>query len=58
MRMVVKVAGALLEETEHVRAIAAQVAELAADGHEILVVHGGGKILLPRWRVWGSRAAL
>ena len=44
MRMVVKVAGALLEDPEAVRSIARQVAELAHAGHELLVVHGGGKI--------------
>jgi len=44
MRLVVKVAGALLEKPEDVQAIARQVAELAHEGHEVLVVHGGGKI--------------
>lgn len=44
MRLVVKIAGALLESDENVQAIARQIAELARAGHEILVVHGGGKI--------------
>jgi acetylglutamate kinase len=44
MRLVVKIAGALLESTESVATIARQVAELAHKGHEILVIHGGGKI--------------
>ena len=44
MRMLIKVAGALLERDEHVQKIARQVAELAREGHELLVVHGGGKI--------------
>ena len=44
MRMVVKIAGALLEREETCRAIARQIAELARAGHELLVVHGGGKI--------------
>ncbi len=44
MRMVVKFAGALLEDPQVVQQLARQVAELARDGHEILVVHGGGKI--------------
>ena len=44
MRLLIKVAGALLESDEHVRSIARQIAELAQDGHELLVVHGGGKI--------------
>jgi acetylglutamate kinase len=44
MRMVVKFAGALLEDAQTVRQLARQVAELAREGHEILVVHGGGKV--------------
>ena len=44
MRMVIKIAGALLEENEHVHNLARQIAELARAGHEMLVIHGGGKI--------------
>jgi acetylglutamate kinase len=44
MRTVIKLAGALLEDDAVVRSISRQVAELAKEGHEILVVHGGGKI--------------
>lgn len=44
MRILVKIAGALLEHDEHVQKIARQIAELAREGHELLVVHGGGKI--------------
>lgn len=44
MRILIKVAGALLEGDEHVQSIARQIAELARDGHELLVIHGGGKI--------------
>ena len=43
MRLLIKIAGALLENDGHVRAIARQIAELARNGHELLVVHGGGK---------------
>jgi acetylglutamate kinase len=42
--MVIKIAGALLERDEHVQALARQITELARAGHEILVIHGGGKI--------------
>jgi acetylglutamate kinase len=42
--MVIKIAGALLEKDEHVQNLARQIAELARAGHEILVIHGGGKI--------------
>ncbi len=44
MRKVIKFAGALLEDDATVRALARQVAELAQEGHEILVVHGGGRL--------------
>lgn len=44
MRIVVKIAGALLESSDTVRDLARQIAELARAGHELLVVHGGGKI--------------
>lgn len=44
MRMVVKIAGALLENDETVQALARQIAELARAGHEQLVIHGGGRI--------------
>ncbi len=44
MRIVIKFAGALLEDDATVRELARQVAALAQEGHEILVVHGGGKL--------------
>src|SRR6202047_757730 len=44
MRIVIKFAGALLEDDQTVRTRASQVAALAKDGHQILVVHGGGRV--------------
>jgi acetylglutamate kinase len=44
MRTVIKLAGALLEDDAVVQSISRQIAELAKEGHEILVVHGGGKL--------------
>ena len=44
MRLVIKVAGALLEQEESIHAIARQIVELAKNGHELLIVHGGGKM--------------
>jgi acetylglutamate kinase len=44
MRIVIKFAGTLLEDAAALRALARQVAVLAREGHEILVVHGGGKL--------------
>ena len=44
MRTIVKFAGALLEDETVVRDLARQVVALAHEGHEILVVHGGGRL--------------
>ena len=44
MRTVIKIAGALLEDESVVRSLAAQIASLAKAGHELLVVHGGGRL--------------
>jgi len=43
MKIVIKLAGALLEDDAIVRSIARQIATLAKQGHEMLVVHGGGR---------------
>ena len=43
MRLIVKLAGALLEDEATVRSLAAQIAELSAQ-NEVLVIHGGGRI--------------
>ena len=44
MKTVIKLAGALLEDDATVRTLARQIAALAQQGHEILVVHGGGRV--------------
>ena len=44
MRLLIKIAGALLGREDNVQKIARQIAELARAGHEMLIVHGGGKI--------------
>ena len=44
MKTVIKLAGALLENEATVRSIARQIAALAQQGQEILVVHGGGRV--------------
>jgi acetylglutamate kinase len=44
MRTVIKFAGALLEDAATVNSLARQVASLAQEAHEILVVHGGGRL--------------
>jgi acetylglutamate kinase len=43
MKTVIKFAGTLLEDDATIRSLARQVAALALEGHEILVVHGGGR---------------
>src|SRR6266446_6026042 len=44
MKTVIKLAGALLEDDATVRALARQIAALAQQGQEILIVHGGGRV--------------
>src|SRR5208282_3987655 len=44
MRIVIKFAGALLEDAATVQQLSQHVATLARQGHEILVVHGGGRL--------------
>jgi len=44
MRIIIKFAGALLEDDAVLRALARQVAVLAKEGHELLIVHGGGRV--------------
>jgi acetylglutamate kinase len=44
MRIVVKFAGDLLEDPATVRDLSRHVAALARHGHEVLVVHGGGRL--------------
>lgn len=44
MKIVIKFAGALLEDAALVKDLAKRVATLAQHGHQILVVHGGGRL--------------
>jgi acetylglutamate kinase len=44
MKTVIKLAGALLEADATLRSLARQAAALAQEGHQILVVHGGGRV--------------
>src|ERR1700686_153466 len=44
MKIVIKLAGALLEDDATVRSVSRQIAALAKQDHEILVVHGGGRV--------------
>src|SRR5262244_2183074 len=53
MKIVIKFAGALLENGAVVRDLAEQVAAIAQKGHEILVVHGGGRIFTSTLKRFG-----
>jgi len=53
MRTVIKFAGALLEDDSTVQSLARQVAALAREGHEILIVHGGGRVFTSTLRRLG-----
>ncbi len=44
MRIIIKFAGALLEDTAATSSLSQHVANLARHGHEILVIHGGGRL--------------
>jgi acetylglutamate kinase len=45
MKLVVKIGGAALEDKTLLKKCAQAVADLAAEGHKVAVVHGGGKAL-------------
>src|SRR5215475_4999660 len=53
MKLVIKFAGALLEDAAVIKSLAEQVASLAGQGHEILVVHGGGRIFTATLKRFG-----
>src|ERR1700719_4770005 len=44
MRTLIKLAGALLEDEGVVKSLSRQIASVAKDGHQILVVHGGARL--------------
>jgi acetylglutamate kinase len=44
MRIVIKFAGALLEDMATIQSLSQHAAALARHGHEILVIHGGGRL--------------
>jgi acetylglutamate kinase len=48
MRITVKLGGSILEETSIRAGILSQVSKIAASGHEVILVHGGGKSLSRR----------
>lgn len=45
MKLVVKIGGQVAEDASLRRSLARQIADLCASGHQVVVVHGGGKLL-------------
>jgi acetylglutamate kinase len=53
MRIVIKFAGALLEDIAQTDSLSQHVANLARHGHEILVIHGGGRLFTATLKRFG-----
>lgn len=56
MKVVVKIGGAALEEKSTLNKCAHAVAELARDGHQVTVVHGGGSALTRTLKLLGKQS--
>ncbi len=56
MTIVVKIGGAALEDAATLRKCAKSVAELAQDGHRVVVVHGGGSALTRMLKALGKKS--
>ncbi|GAC1431751.1 MAG: acetylglutamate kinase [Terriglobales bacterium] len=56
MKIVVKIGGAALEEKSTLNKCAHAVAELARDGHQVTVVHGGGSALTRTLKLLGKQS--
>ena len=54
MRVVVKIGGAALEDKDTLNKCAHAVVQMAQDGHQIAVVHGGGTALTRTLKVLGK----
>jgi acetylglutamate kinase len=56
MRVVVKIGGAALDDPSTQRKCARAVRELAGDGHQVAVVHGGGRALTRTLKQFGQES--
>ena len=56
MKVVIKIGGAALEDKATLRKCAQAVVQLAQDGHEIAVVHGGGTTLTRTLKLLGKKS--
>src|SRR5260370_2096947 len=54
MKNVVKIGGAALEDKETLKKCAQAVVQLAQDGHQVTVVHGGGSALTRTLKLLGK----
>src|SRR5258706_10577819 len=54
MKIVVKIGGAALEDKETLKTCAQAVVQLAEDGHQVTVVHGGGSALTRTLKLLGK----
>ncbi len=56
MKVVVKIGGAALEDKEALQKCAKSVVQLAQDGHQVAVVHGGGTALTRTLKLLGKKS--
>jgi acetylglutamate kinase len=56
MKVVVKIGGAALEDKESLQKCAKSVVQLARDGHQVAVVHGGGTALTRTLKLLGKKS--
>ncbi|MFY9648232.1 MAG: acetylglutamate kinase, partial [Terriglobales bacterium] len=56
MKIVIKIGGAALEDKETLKKCAKAVVQLAADGHQVAVVHGGGSALTRTLKLLGKKS--
>jgi acetylglutamate kinase len=56
VKTVVKIGGAALDDAETMRKCARAVVELARDGHQVAVVHGGGSTLTRTLKLLGKQS--
>jgi acetylglutamate kinase len=56
VKVVVKIGGAALEDKSRLRKCARAIVELAQDGHQVAVVHGGGSALTRTLKLLGKQS--
>ena len=56
MKLVVKIGGAALEDKKLLKKCAQAVSDLAAEGHKVAVVHGGGRALTETLALMGKES--